>query len=82
MQVLLDFGLVGFFAFIGLVVSVVKTAVSCKLADPYSAYILIFLIGSFVQFGGGEPILGFFVGFYFLSITAYAAVHTGGGNLK
>lgn len=62
LQVLLDFGIVGFFIFIAMVCFFLKRCFLDKLASPFEAFILIFLIVSFIQFGGGDVLVGFALG--------------------
>lgn len=62
LQVLLDFGIVGFFIFIAMVCSFLNRCFLDKLGSPFEAFILIFLIVSFIQFGGGDVLVGFALG--------------------
>ena len=68
LQVLLDFGLVGFLVFFAMVVSFIKHCASTKIASPFSAYLLIYLVASFVQFSGGDVLVGFALGGLFLEL--------------
>lgn len=65
LQVLLDFGLVGFFVFVAMVVSFLRNCWKTRLLCPFSAWILIYLIASFIQFRGGDVLLGVALAGYF-----------------
>jgi hypothetical protein len=59
LQVLLDFGLAGFLIFIAMVVYFLKRCISDRLKSPFESYILIYLMASFIQFRGGDVLVGF-----------------------
>ncbi len=65
LQVLLDFGLVGFAIFASMVISFLQDCWRTKLRSPFSAWILIYLIVSFIQFRGGDVLLGVALAGYF-----------------
>lgn len=62
LQVLLDFGITGFLIFIAMVCYFLNRCFLDKLVSPFEAFILIFLIVSFIQFGGGDVLVGFALG--------------------
>ncbi len=59
LQVLLDFGFVGFLIFMAMVVYFLRRCVADQLKSPFESYILIYLIVSFIQFRGGDVLVGF-----------------------
>lgn len=59
LQVLLDFGLVGFAAFVAVVVGFLVQGARARLRSPFAAFLLLYLIGGLVQFRGGELLVGF-----------------------
>lgn len=65
MQVLLDFGLVGFVVFAGFVISFFKQCYQDKLSSPFEAWLLFYLVASFIQFRGAEVLLGVCLAGYF-----------------
>lgn len=73
LQVLLDFGLIGLLIFCAMVVYFVRQCWNSKLSSPFEAYVLIYLIVSFVQFRGGDVLLGFALGGLFLAWSGRSA---------
>lgn len=65
LQVLLDFGIVGFAIFATIVATFLCDCRRTKLSSPFSAWILIYLIASFIQFRGGDVLLGVALAGYF-----------------
>ena len=64
LQVILDFGIVGFAAFLSVVVVFLVSSVRANFTSPFSAFILLYLVGSMIQFAGGELLLGFAIAGY------------------
>lgn len=64
LQVLLDFGLVGFAAFIVVVIGFVGSSAQSRFISPFSAFIMLYLVGGMVQFAGGELLMGFAIAGY------------------
>lgn len=75
LQVLLDFGLVGFAAFAAVVIGFVVSSARCRFISPFSAFIMLYLVGGMVQFAGGELLAGF-------AIAGYAAFGSGFESTK
>lgn len=75
LQILLDFGLVGFAAFAAVVVGFVVSSVRSRFVSPFSAFIALYLMGGMVQFAGGELLVGF-------AIAGYAAFGSGFGSAR
>lgn len=66
MQVLLDFGSVGAVIFAFFVISFIKRCYKNRLRSPFEAWLLFYLIASFVQFRGADVLLGVCLAGYFL----------------
>ena len=66
MQVLLDFGLVGVTVFASYIISFCLQCYKNKLSSPFEAWLLFYLIASFVQFRGADVLLGVCLAGYFL----------------
>lgn len=65
LQVLLDFGIIGFIIYSVFCLYVVLGQVQNKFTDQYGNFILLYFIGSLIQFRGAEPIFWLAVGIYF-----------------
>lgn len=65
LQVLLDFGIMGFIPFALLVAKLLTFAARDGFQNRFAIYIICWLIGSFLQFRGADAMLGFFVGAFF-----------------
>lgn len=63
-QVLIDFGIVGFALFVGLIAKYSSVA-RCHFTAPFVFAILLFFLAALIQFRGGESMLGFFLAGYF-----------------
>lgn len=63
-QVLIDFGIVGFALFSGLIAKYSSVA-RCHFAAPFVFAIVLFFLAALIQFRGGESMLGFFLAGYF-----------------
>ena len=59
LQILVDFGLVGFAVFAVIVVRFVIKNARARFRSPFAAFVLLYLMISFIQFRGGELLLGF-----------------------
>ncbi len=59
LQILLDFGLVGFLVFAFITVRFLIINAKHHFCNPYAAFIALYLIGGMVQFRGGELFVGF-----------------------
>ena len=75
LQVLLDFGLIGFAAFVAVVIEFVISSARSRFISPFSAFIVLYLTGGMVQFAGGELLVGF-------AIAGYAAFGSGFWSTK
>lgn len=64
LQVLLDFGILGFLILVAMVISLVLRFKQGGYVNPFAAYILCWLVGSLFQFRGADAILAFFVAGY------------------
>lgn len=69
LQVLLDFGLIGFLALAAMVVSVILNFRRGNYTNPFAAYILCWVAGSLFQFRGADALLAFFIAGYILTAT-------------
>ncbi len=65
LQILLDFGLIGFIIYSIFCVYVVLGQVQNRFTNPYGNFILLYFVGSMIQFRGAEPIFWLAVGVYF-----------------
>lgn len=70
LQILLDFGFIGFVAFAVVVIGFVVSSARNRFVNPFSAFIVLYLVGGMVQFAGGELLVGF-------AIAGYAAFGPG-----
>lgn len=59
LQVLLDFGLIGFAAFVAGVICFLVPNLRARLRNPFAAFVVLYLIGGLIQFRGGELLVGF-----------------------
>ena len=59
LQVLLDFGVIGFTAFALVVACFLVSNVRARFRSPFAAFILLYLCGGLIQFRGGELLVGF-----------------------
>lgn len=59
LQVLLDFGAVGFAVFAVVVVGFLVVNVRARFCNPFAAFLLLYLIGGMIQFKGAELLVGF-----------------------
>lgn len=59
LQVLIDFGFVGFAAFAVVVVRYLISNFKARFRSPFAAFIALYLIGGLIQFAGGELLVGF-----------------------
>lgn len=64
LQILLDFGVVGFGVFTCCVVSYLASNLKARFRSPFAAFIALYLIGGMVQFAGGELLVGFVLAGY------------------
>jgi O-antigen ligase len=67
-QVLLDFGIIGFFVYLLLVAYVLKAAKDEGFRNSFTIYIVCWVIGSFVQFRGPDAMLAFMVAGWLLTV--------------
>lgn len=65
LQVLLDFGIVGFVPFALLLCFLIVQSFHKRLEDSFEAYLLLWAVGALFQFRGPDAMLGFFIGAYF-----------------
>lgn len=81
LQVLLDFGLVGFAVFAVVVVGFLISSVRARCESSFAAFIILYLVGSMIQFAGGELLLGFAIaGFAAFGPTMGASLRKGCGD--
>lgn len=59
LQVLMDFGLVGFAVFAVVTLRFLWRGARARFRSPFAAFILLYLIGGLIQFRGGELLVGF-----------------------
>lgn len=59
LQVLMDFGLVGFAVFAAVTLRFLWRGARSRFRSPYAAFVLLYLIGGLIQFRGGELLVGF-----------------------
>lgn len=59
LQILVDYGIVGFMTFAGAVVAFVVTNARARFRSPFAAFVALYLIGGLIQFRGGELFVGF-----------------------
>ena len=59
LQVLLDFGLVGFAVFAAVVVGFLVINLRARFRSPFAAFLMLYLIGGMIQFKGAELLVGF-----------------------
>lgn len=59
LQVLLDFGVIGFAAFVVAVARFLAPNLRARLRNPFAAFVVLYLIGGLIQFRGGELLVGF-----------------------
>lgn len=59
LQVLLDFGLIGFAFFAAGVVCFFVPNLRSRFRNPFAAFVVLYLIGGLIQFRGGELLVGF-----------------------
>ena len=59
LQVLMDFGLVGFAVFAVVTLRFLWRGARARFYSPYAAFVLLYLIGGLIQFRGGELLVGF-----------------------
>ena len=69
LQVLLDFGFMGFVFFIALILNVMAIFRKERFSNPFAAYILCWVVGSLFQFRGADALLAFFIAGYLLTTT-------------
>lgn len=65
LQILLDFGVVGFATYAVLAIAFIVHALKAHLLNPFAAFVLLYLIGGLIQFAGGELLVGFALAGYF-----------------
>lgn len=70
LQVLLDFGLIGFIVFACLVAGFLHNNIMKGFTNPFAACITCYLIASFFQFAGADSLLGFAIAGYFATSSA------------
>lgn len=68
LQILLDFGLIGLFIFLLIFAKVSVNQFRTKFSNEFGNFLILYFIGSLVQFRGAEPLLWFIAGLYFSSI--------------
>lgn len=65
LQVLVDFGVVGFAAFAVMAIVFLVHNIRARLMSSFGAFVVLYLIGSMIQFAGGELLVGFALAGYF-----------------
>lgn len=67
LQVALDFGVSGLIIYFGLVSSFVFRCWNDRISSPFEAWLLFYLLASFIQFRGADVLLGICLAGYFLN---------------
>jgi len=67
LQVLLDFGLFGFVAWLYVAYYILLHFRGLRSPDPFGTYMILYLVGGLVQFRGAEPLLWFIFGLFVAS---------------
>lgn len=65
LQIMLDFGFIGFAVFAVITVAFLVKAIKAHLRSPFAAFIVLYLIGGMIQFAGAELLVGFAIAGYF-----------------
>lgn len=62
LQILVDYGIVGMAFFATTVVLFMRSVVRERLSNPFSAFLVLYLVIGLIQFRGGDPLVGFMAG--------------------
>jgi len=68
MQNALDFGVIGLFVYIIIVIAFLLKEFKTRFSNPFAGALLGYILASFIQFGGSENMLFIFVGFYLVTL--------------
>lgn len=62
LQILVDYGILGFIPAVFFFVRFVAKNVRVRLSSPFGAFIMLYCAVGMIQFRGGDPIIGFMIG--------------------
>jgi len=68
MQHALDFGIIGLFIYVAIVLAFLVKEIKTGFASPFAGALLGYVAASFIQFSGSENLLFIFVGFYIVTL--------------
>jgi hypothetical protein len=71
MQCALDFGLLGLFIYVAIVLSFLFKEKKTRFANPFAGALLGYIVASLIQFGGSENMLFIFIGFYLVTLNKF-----------
>lgn len=71
MQSALDFGLLGLFIYVAIVLSFLFKEKKTMFANPFAGALLGYIAASLIQFGGSENMLFIFIGFYLVTLNKF-----------